>query len=143
MNFVDISEHIGECLIAAKFTSMKVVVLVHGGGDDISMIANFSEEQGIFEVLTRSMASCFGPKPTGNFQTACLKIGEVIKPAIEASNTNSIVCCFWDASIEQAGILSSLADRSVVFAIICEHIVRVIAGDRHYHEGRPRSHTLH
>jgi hypothetical protein len=146
MNIVQISEHIGECLTtltADTYPSLRCVVLIHGGDNDISMVSNFAEQQDIFEVLTRSMVSCFGPKPSGAFQIACLKIGEVIRPAILASAANSVVCCFWDDKLKESGILSTLDDRSVVFAIICEHMVRVISGVDCYHEGETKRYTLH
>jgi hypothetical protein len=140
MNIVEISEHIGECLATVRHPDMKIVVLIHGGDSDISLVSNAAENPQILEVLIRCMASCFGPKPSNGFQSACLQVGAFIRPAILDSDANSVICCFWND--KEAGILSTLDDRTVVFAIICEYIVRVVSGEVCYHE-RETSHTLH
>jgi hypothetical protein len=108
------------------------------------MVSNFVEQQDIFQVLMRGMVSSFSPEPTGQFMSACKQFGETIKPAVESfSGAESVVCCFWDQKIKQAAMLSSISDRSVTFAIICEHIVRVISGESCYYDERTTNTTVH
>lgn len=145
MNLNEASQHIGECislLTSTNYPAMKVVVLIHNGNNDISMISNFMEPKRIFEVLTRGMASCFDPTPRDEFKRACHKFLDTIQPTVSLLENSSGVVCFWDDHIRTAALISTLEDYSVSFAIICEHMYRTIAGDVRYHQ-MPENYLLH
>lgn len=122
------SQHISENLmyLTENFPNMKVVVLVHNGNNDISMISNTFDTMNTYEILTRSMASCFEPMPKGTFSTTCKSYVSVIKPLVENIDGADGLICFWDKKIRKAAMLTTLGDCSLAIAIICEHLVRVI-----------------
>ena len=145
MNLNQVSQHIGDCLsllTTRHYPAMKVVVLIHNGDNNISMVTNFIDPKYVFEVLTRGMASCFDPTPQVDFKHACNRFLETIQPAVSTLNNSAGVVCFWDSSRKSAALISSLDDYSVSFAIICEHIYRTISGNIEYHHA-PENYRLH
>jgi hypothetical protein len=140
VNLHEASEHICQGFASLPAT-MKVVVLLYNN-NNISMISNFTESRGIFEVLTRCMSSCFDPTPTSDFTDNCKQFLDTIHPTVAALHTTEGVVCFLDNDSKSAAMISSLENMSVTFAIICEHMFRTISGNDMDH-GFPTSQMIH
>lgn len=134
MNLNDASQHIGDCfsqLILDKFPELHIVMLLQTQ-ENVSVVSNIKEVKMLFEVLIRSMSSCFDESPKSEFTTNCYEFIKTIKPTIVAvDDLIGVVICFLDTT-KTATLISSYADIATSLAIICDHLYRNITGEIEY-----------